>query len=75
MAIRMHPPETEARRARAIQDAHATWASEQVAQGVDGPVPPGRKPGSDWNQHVPTLEADGSAWDDYTRRVSHVLDS
>lgn len=60
-------------RAAAIQAAHDGWAAEQIAAGVDGPVPPGRRDPSDYNQHVPDLESSGAAEDDFARRVAQAL--
>jgi hypothetical protein len=59
--------------ARAITKLHTAWCREQVAEGVDGPVPPGRKAGSDYNQHVPDLEASGADMDAYHDRVREIL--
>lgn len=60
-------------RSRAIQAAHADWAARQIAAGVDGPTPPERKEPSDYSQHVPDLEADGSALDEYWSTVNGIL--
>jgi hypothetical protein len=60
-------------RAHALMAAHDEWVAEQVAAGVDGPVPPGRRDPSDYNQHVPDLESDGAAEDRFARRVAAAL--
>lgn len=57
----------------AIRELHTQWVREQVAAGVDGPVPPGRKSPSDYNLHVPDLEADGAAMDAYHNQVREIL--
>lgn len=49
------------------------WQREQIAAGVDGPVPPGRKKVSDYNLHVPLMEASGEAMDDLQRRMDRAL--
>ena len=58
---------------RAIRELHTQWVREQVAAGVDGPVPPGRKDGSDYNLHVPDLEASGEAMDAYHNGVRAIM--
>lgn len=73
MAVRLLSDEERARRSRAIAAAHADWAAEQIAAGVDGPVPDGRRDGSDYNQHVPDLEASGEALDDLAERVQDAV--
>ena len=49
--------------------AFLDWQREQIAAGVDGQVPPGRKRGSDYNLHVPLLESSGTALDDLDARM------
>lgn len=63
----------QVRRQNALFDMHQQWVAEQVADGVDGPVPPGRKAVSDYNQHVPDLEASGAAEDEFQRRAAEIL--
>lgn len=62
-------------RARAIAtyEAHTAWALQQIAAGVDGPVPPGQPEGSDYNQHYPDMEASGEAEDEYAARVQAAI--
>jgi hypothetical protein len=62
---------TEERIARslAVGDVYSGWVKKQLVAGVDGPVPAGRRDGSDYNQHVPLMEADGAAMDDLFRRI------
>lgn len=67
-------PEDQRRtQSRALQAHHATWEARQLAAGVDGPTPAGRKDPSDYNQHVPDLEADGDALDDFYAGVNDIL--
>ena len=73
MAIRLLTEAERRKRSRTIQGVHAQWAAEQVAKGIDGPVPPGRKDPSDYNQHVPDLESSGHDLDDYATRVAQAL--
>lgn len=57
----------------AILQAHLRWQQEQAAAGVDGPVPPERRgKRSDYNLHVPVLEASGEALDDLEERINRV---
>lgn len=72
MAARAVDPETQRQRAGAMWDLHQEWSGQQIAAGVDGPVPPGRKDGSDYNQHVPDLEASGSALDAFHTRARQI---
>ena len=69
------PPVSVARagRQRELADWHADWFALQVADGVDGPVPDSRKVPSDYNLHVPDLEAPGSAQDELHRRAREIL--
>lgn len=71
MAVRIDPPDVQRARSLAIQTAHAEWVAEQLAAGVDGPTPADRPEPSDYNQHVPILEADGRAQDAFFERVTH----
>lgn len=63
----------QARRQTAMHDWHMEWSARQLDAGVDGPVPDGRKDGSDYNQHVPDLEADGEALDEYHTRARQIM--
>lgn len=49
--------------------AFLTWQREQIAAGLDGSVPPGRKAVSDYNLHIPLMEASGEALDDLDQRM------
>jgi hypothetical protein len=69
MAVRILPPDEQRRRAAAIMAIESEWTAQQIAAGVDGPVPEDRMEGSDYNQHVPLMEADGAAMDDLFRRI------
>lgn len=69
----MDSPEEARRRSLAAGDAYSAWVKEQLAAGVDGPVPPGRKEGSDYNQHVPLMEASGEALDDLQARLRRAV--
>jgi len=71
MAIRFTPMPAE--KQWAIQQAHHEWTLQQVAAGVDGPVPAGRPNPSDWNQHVPDLEASGEALDAYFAKLREII--
>ena len=73
MPARLDPPAEQRRRSRAIQQIDHDWTLEQVAIGVDGPVPPGRPEISDYNLHVPQVEAGGAALDDFFARVRLAL--
>lgn len=72
MAVRILPPEEQRRRSRAIQKLDAQWTAEQIAAGVDGPTPNDRPEVSDYNQHVPALEADAAAEDEFWRRMDAI---
>lgn len=71
--MHIDPPDVQRARSLAIQAVHAEWVAEQLAAGVDGPVPDDRPAGSDYNQHVPDLEADGAAQDDLFGRIDAAL--
>lgn len=75
MAVHVLPVEERRRRSRALQALHADWAARQIAAGVDGPTPPGRKTPSDYNQHVPDLQADGVALDELFDGVAAITAS
>lgn len=65
--------ETIRARSSALYDAHTAWALKQVAAGVDGPAPPGAPAGSDYNQHVPDLEASGAAQDEFHEQARRIM--
>ena len=48
-------------------------AARQIADGVDGPTPDDRPDPSDWNVHVPDLEASAEAEDEFGRRMAQIL--
>lgn len=73
MAIRLLPDDERREQSRAIAALHAGWAAEQIAAGVDGPTPEGRKDPSDYNQHVPDLEASGEALDAFWSAADEIL--
>lgn len=60
-------------RQRALYALHTAWTLDQVAEGVDGPVPPGRPKGSDFNQHVPDMEATGAAEDVFDAQAREIM--
>lgn len=62
-----------AEQSRLIEEAHLEFVREQVAEGNDPATPPGRKDGSDYNQHGALLEASGTAWDRYDAKVREIL--
>lgn len=72
--VHVLPADERRRRSRAIQALHADWAAWQIAQGVDGPTPPDRKEPSDYNQHVPDLEADGQALDELFAGIRRITE-
>lgn len=74
MAVRILPEAERRRRARAIRALDAEWTAAQVAAGVDGPTPDDRPSPSDYNQHVPQLEASGAALDEYFDRLDEILE-
>lgn len=65
MPVRLLPEDERRRRSRAVQILNAEWTARQLAVGVDGPVPDDRPDGSDYNQHVPALEASAEAEDEF----------
>lgn len=71
--VQIYSEEEQTRRSRAIQQLDAEWTARQVAAGVDGPVPPERREVSDYNLHVPQMEADGAALDEYFERLDEIL--
>lgn len=73
MAVRLLPEAERRRRARAIMALSAEWTARQIAAGVDGPTPDDRREPSDYNQHVPALEAPGPALDEYFERLDEIL--
>lgn len=64
MAVRLYPEDERRSRSRAILAAHEQWVDGQLAKGLDGTVPPGRPDPSDYNVHVPDMEASGEALDE-----------
>ena len=60
-------------RSRRGNEWHTLWALRQVAKGVDGPAPEGSPDPTDYNQHVPDLEADGAAQDEYHERARQIM--
>lgn len=69
-------PEARAERASrqtALSEWHTAWTLRQVAAGVDGPVPEGRKDPSDYNEHVPELEAGAAALDVFHARAREIM--
>jgi len=60
-------------RLRRLAEWHAEWNASQIAAGVDGPVPAGRPDDSDYNLHVPDLEASASAEDEFHRRAREIM--
>ena len=75
MPIVFEPEAVRQERSRALQAAHADWAARQIAAGVDGPTPPDRKEPSDYNQHVPDLEADGAALDEFWDQAAAIIEA
>lgn len=74
MAVRLLPDAEIRRRAQAITALADEWTARQLAAGVDGPTPDDRPEPSDYNQHVPILEADGAAQDEFFARLDEILD-
>lgn len=72
MVIRLLSDDEARAQSRAIQAVHAEWVAGQIAAGVDGPTPTGRPSPSDYNQHVPDLEAPGDAEDAFWSAVDAV---
>lgn len=74
MTIDVDPVDPQVRaRQRALFAWHDEWSGEQIAAGVDGPVPPGRKQPSDYNQHVPDIEAPGAEQDRFHDRAKQIM--
>jgi hypothetical protein len=70
----VHPvPDDRAAQQRRLAEWHQQWLAAQVAAGVDGPVPDGRRKGSDYNVHVADLEASASAEDEYHARARAIM--
>lgn len=67
------PDDEIRRRAQAITALNEEWTARQLAAGVDGPTPDDRPEPSDYSQHVPILEADGAAQDEYWARFDEIL--
>jgi hypothetical protein len=72
MAYGEHTDE-DRRRAREMEQLHFDWSGQQIAAGMDGPVPPGRRSPSDYNQHVPDLESSGAAQDEFHTRAREIM--
>lgn len=72
MPIRLPSEAERHRRSLAMQELHRQWTAQQLAAGVDGPVPDGSPAGSDYNQHVPALEASADAEDEFWRRMAAI---
>lgn len=70
--VRVDSPEEQRRRAAAIMALDAEWTAARLAEGVDGPTPDDRAPRSDYNQHVPALEASAEAEDEFWRRMAEI---
>jgi hypothetical protein len=70
--VRLLPEEERIRRSRAIQAMHSEWTTEQLAAGVDGPTPDSEPAKSDYNQHVPDLEADADAEDEFWHGMDQI---
>ena len=64
MAIRLDPVEARRERSQSIASTADDWLGQQLAAGLDGPTPDDRKADSDYNLHVPEMEAPGGALDD-----------
>jgi hypothetical protein len=64
---------TRADRLRRLAAWHQEWHAAQVADGVDRTVPAGRPEVSDYNVHVPDLEASASAEDEFHRRAREIM--
>lgn len=73
MPAQVADDETRRIRSRAMLALHQEWAAKQIAAGVDGPVPPGRKDPSDYNEHFPDLEASGEAMDEFHDRARKIM--
>jgi hypothetical protein len=61
-------------RQRNLAAWHERWATQQAAAGVDGPVPADRPVPSDYNLHVPDLEAPAGAEDEFHARARQIMD-
>lgn len=73
MAVRILSEEAATRRSRAISALHQEWATRLIAAGVDGPTPDDRPDPSDYNQHVPDLEAAVADEDEFHARLAQIL--
>lgn len=71
--VRLLSDEAATRRSRAISELHHEWATRQIADGVDGTTPADRPEPSDYNQHVPDLEASVAAEDEFHDRLRQIL--
>lgn len=61
------------RRQRALAEWSREWVEGQVAAGVDGPVPAERPEPSDYNLHVPDMDADADAQDEFHERARKIM--
>jgi hypothetical protein len=71
---RIDSPDEQRRRSRAIQALDAEWTARQIEKGVDGPTPDDRPERSDYNQHVPALEAPADAEDEFWARMAQIAE-
>lgn len=60
-------------RQRRLAELSEAWSEDQTAAGVDGPVPNGRSAGSDYNQHVPAMDAPAAAQDRFQRQARQIM--
>jgi hypothetical protein len=72
-AVTTPAPADRASRLPELAKWHEQWVLEQVAAGVDGPVPDDRPEGSDYNLHVPDIEASGSELDRFHERARQIM--
>jgi hypothetical protein len=72
MAVRLLPDDERRRRSAAALVLHDEWVAGQLAEGVDGPTPADRPSVSDYNQHVPDLEASSGAEDEFWRGMAEI---
>lgn len=73
MSVQIYSLEDRRARSRELLALHDGWVDQQLADGLDGPTPPGRRNPSDYNQHVPDLEASGEALDGFWSAAEAVL--
>ena len=65
MPVRLLSERDRRDRSLALRANHEAWVARQLAAGADGSTPSDRKDPSDYNQHVPVMEADSVALDEY----------